>query len=64
MCSNYSYQTNGDDTYNVFCAYCGNHMYYMTNNMNGRQAYCVITDQFGNQVTTDIATITLAPEMK
>ena len=38
--------------------------YSMTNYMNGRQVYCVITDQFGNQVTTDIATITLAPEMK
>ena len=36
----------------------------MTNYMNGRQVYCVITDQFGNQVTTDIATITLVPEMK
>ena len=24
---------------------------------NNRQIYCVITDQFGNQVTTDVVTI-------
>ena len=31
--------------------------YSMTNYMNGRQVYCVITDRFGNQVTTDTVTI-------
>ena len=29
--------------------------------MNGRQVYCVITDQYGNSVTTDVATISLPP---
>ena len=31
--------------------------YTMQSYMNNRQVYCIITDQFGNQVTTDIATI-------
>jgi hypothetical protein len=29
--------------------------------MKGRQVYCVITDQYGNSVTTDVATISLPP---
>ena len=29
--------------------------------MKGRQVYCVITDQYGNSVTTEIATISLPP---
>ncbi len=29
--------------------------------MIGRQVYCVITDQYGNSVTTDVATISLPP---
>ena len=33
----------------------------MQSYMKGRQVYCVITDQFGNQVTTDVATINLPP---
>ena len=31
--------------------------YAMQNYMNGRQVYCVITDQYGNQVTTEVVTI-------
>ena len=29
--------------------------------MNGRQVYCVITDKYGNSVTTDVAAISLPP---
>ena len=29
--------------------------------MIGRQVYCVITDKYGNSVTTDVATISLPP---
>ena len=29
--------------------------------MKGRQVYCVITDKYGNSVTTDVATISLPP---
>ena len=29
--------------------------------MIGRQVYCVITDKYGNTVTTDVATISLPP---
>ena len=32
--------------------------YSMQSYMHNRQVYCVITDQYGNQVTTDVATIT------
>ena len=35
--------------------------YTMQKYMAGRQVYCVITDQYGNQVTTDVATISLPP---
>ena len=33
--------------------------YTMQNYMIGRQVYCVITDKYGNTVTTDVATISL-----
>ena len=33
--------------------------YTMQNYMIGRQVYCVITDKYGNSVTTDVATISL-----
>ena len=35
--------------------------YTMQKYMNNRQVYCVITDKYGNQVTTEVATITLPP---
>lgn len=35
--------------------------YSMQSYMHNRQVYCVITDQYGNQVTTDVATITRLP---
>jgi predicted Fe-Mo cluster-binding NifX family protein len=35
--------------------------YTMASYMHNRQVYCVITDQYGNQVTTDVATITRPP---
>ena len=35
--------------------------YTMQNYMIGRQVYCVITDKYGNEVTTDVATISLPP---
>ena len=35
--------------------------YTMQNYMVGRQVYCVITDKYGNQVTTEVATISLPP---
>ena len=35
--------------------------YTMQSYMKGRQVYCVITDQYGNSVTTDVATISLPP---
>ena len=31
----------------------------MQSYMDGRQVYCVITDKYGNQVTTDVATLIL-----
>ena len=34
--------------------------YSMASYMNGRQVYCVITDQYGNQVTTESVTIHVA----
>ena len=36
--------------------------YSMQSYMAGRQVYCVITDQYGNSVTTDVATISLPPK--
>ena len=38
------------DTYSVI----------MTDERNNRQLYCVVTDKYGNRVTTDIVTISLA----
>ena len=39
--------------------------YTMQNYMIGRQVYCIITDKYGNSVTTDVATISLpAVELK
>ena len=35
--------------------------YTMQKYMVGRQVYCVITDKYGNSVTTDVATISLPP---
>ena len=35
--------------------------YNMASYMNGRQVYCVITDQYGNQVVTEVVTIWLIP---
>ena len=35
--------------------------YTMQSYMHNRTVYCVITDQYGNQVTTDVATITRPP---
>lgn len=35
--------------------------YTMQSYMKGRQVYCVITDKYGNSVTTDTATISLPP---
>ena len=35
--------------------------YSMQNYMNNRQVYCVITDQYGNQVVTEVVTIWLIP---
>lgn len=35
--------------------------YTMQSYMKGRQVYCVITDKYGNSVTTDVATISLPP---
>lgn len=31
----------------------------MTTYRDGRQVYCVVTDMFGNQVITEVATIIL-----
>lgn len=33
--------------------------YAMQGYMNGRSVYCVITDQYGNQIQTDVVTIHL-----
>lgn len=33
----------------------------MAKYMASRQVYCVITDKYGNSVTTDVATISLSP---
>ena len=35
--------------------------YTMQSYMKGRQVYCVITDKYGNSVTTEVATISLPP---
>ena len=35
--------------------------YTMQSYMKGRQVYCVITDKYGNSVTTDVVTISLPP---
>ena len=29
----------------------------MQSYMDGRQVYCVITDKYGNQITTEVATL-------
>ena len=36
--------------------------YSMQSYMNGRQVYCVITDQSGNQVTTETVTLHLVKD--
>ena len=48
-----SYQKNFSVSSNKTSAYA----YAMQNYMDGRQVYCVVTDQYGNQVTTDTVTI-------
>ena len=48
-----SYQKTFSASSNKTSAYA----YSMASYMNGRQVYCVITDQYGNQVTTETVTI-------
>ena len=48
-----SYQKNFSASSNKTSAYA----YTMQSYMNNRQVYCVITDQYGNQVTTKTVTI-------
>lgn len=38
--------------------------YEMTNYRDGRQVYCVVTDEFGNIVTTEVATIHLSAKQE
>jgi len=52
-----SYQKNFSLSSNRTSAYA----YTMASYMKGRSVYCVITDKYGNSVTTDVATISLPP---
>lgn len=52
-----SYQKNFSVSSNKTASYA----YTMQSYMNGRQVYCVVTDAYGNQATTETATITLPP---
>lgn len=58
-----SYQWYYKDSYMkdfaISCNTSSNYSYDMTDYRDGRQVYCVITDKYGNQVTTNIATIKL-----
>ena len=50
-----SYQKTFSASSNKTSAYA----YSMASYMNGRSVYCVITDQYGNSVTTDVVTLTV-----
>ena len=55
------YKENHMDSFKVSANNSSSYAYTMEGYRNGRQVYCVITDQYGNCVTTDIATISLPP---
>ena len=53
------YKNKGDKTFKV-SSFTGNrYSMTMANFCDGRQVYCVITDQYGNQVTTEVVTLTV-----
>ena len=51
------YKNKGDKTFRVSTYKSSAYAMTMANYMDGRQVYCVITDQYGNQVTTEVVTI-------
>ena len=51
----------GAKTFKVSSNKTASYAYTMQSYMNGRQVYCVVTDAYGNQATTETATITLPP---
>ena len=51
------YKDKGSKTFKPSAYTSGSYAMTTASYMDGRQVYCVITDQFGNQVTTDAATI-------
>ena len=57
------WRTKGQETWNGSSQRDNTYDDIMTSARHNREVYCVITDAFGGSVTTDIATITGAPEV-
>ena len=54
------YASAGSDAFKLTTAFRGNsYTVAMNDSRNGRRLYCVITDKFGNSVTTEIVTISM-----
>ena len=55
------YKESYQKTFSVSSNKSSAYAYAMQSYMNGRQVYCVITDQYGNQVVTEVVTLNVAP---
>ena len=51
------YKDNGGKIFRISSNTSSAYAYTMASYHNGRQVYCVITDKYGNQVTTEVVTI-------
>ena len=51
------YKDKGGKEFKVSSRKTASYTATMQSYMNNRQVYCVITDKYGNQVTTEVATI-------
>ena len=59
------YKEKGSSKFSLTTSFTGpTYSVQMTEARNGRQLYCVITDIFGNSVTSDTVTITMIPKAK
>ena len=55
------YRNAGDEAFTITTAFDGNYYQVIMNDArDGREVYCVITDIYGNSITTQIVTLTMA----
>jgi len=58
------YKNAGDEVFAESAMTTATYSITMTAARDGREVYCVVTDQNGNTVTSDIATLTMVPSVK